>query len=434
MTKRCVLLVLSCCLLLPIFFGARASAAEEVPSLAPLARGLAGALAVDTFRQGLAEELTASPYVEGRIPLKRLLARESELREELLWGRELAPWTKLEETLPELELYFPIDAHRDGWAGDATIQVAVPIGGSERYRVYELDGSEHVIDGSEAPRVPTLVLAPSEIDFDDPDTALVGGARTGAALLRQVEPTPDARNGAPLVLKEAIVTKSSGVDNSRHTYLTAFRITNWHEPAIRGDMEIEVFGSLDGSYSECHRYTDIEPGTTYYLPAPGSSGDDKIAYAVPTGTNTVDVKAYEDDDTGCSIRSGDDYVGEANLQITQYGTLYGTSNNEASVRVETQSTTCGDSLCQGDESRGNCCGDCASCGDGVCSSCENGSSCSADCYTCGNGLCERTKGESEWNCSLDCDSCGNGICEPNLGESEFSCNQDCCGSAIICPE
>lgn len=401
-----------------------------------LAKSLAKALESPAFRAGIAEELSQSPYVEGRIPLKRLMGGNAEIREELLGESALdQSWEKVAKLLPELELYFPFVHHRQAWAGEAEIQVAVPAESADIYRIHAIDGSTWSVRGPNPPAVPTLLLAPSEIDYDDEESALAGRARTGAYLSQRAlelglfleQSRVEKRSFSPLTF----VTAESGfVDPSRHTYLTYFRIPDNNDP-WRGSMEIEVFGSVGGSYSGCQRFTDINDDTDYYLPAPGASGSRKIATAVPTSTNTVDVSVYEDDDTGCAIRSGDDYLGVANLQISHFGSIYGTSNGKASVRVGTQNTTCGDSSCGGDENGSNCCTDCASCGNGLCQSpCESSATCRTDCPLCGDGLCGI--GESSW-CCQDCGAyCGNGVCQTDCGESEWTCPTDCGGGGGAC--
>jgi hypothetical protein len=308
-----------------------------------------------------------------------------------------------------------------------------PAGTAGRYVAFAPDGGRASFAGSSPPEAPTLLLAESEIDFDDLPSALEGGERTGASLLRK---GPAHRRGARIEAPAdpppgSVGTKVSGVDTSRHTYVTAFHVDQDFD--TWGSMEIEIFASVDGSYSGCQRFTGIDSLVYYYLPAPGSAGSRKIAYAVPTGSNEVDIAVYEDDDTGCVLKGGDDYVAVATPTINAYG-FFVSDHGWASVRVETESTTCGDSVCEGDESSFNCCADCASCGDGTCQSqCgETGSTCSTDCYTCGNSVCETWKGEDVWNCSQDCGTCGNGWCE--VGENEFSCPPDCCPEQEICPE
>lgn len=395
-----------------------------------LAVGLARALGSDGFRHDLYERMQESRYVEGRVALKRALASEPELRRELLWYADLAEsWEQIARALPELELYFPSEEHRRTWRGDQEIRVAVVTGEEGVFAVHAPDGSRGTFQATNPPETPTLLLARSEIDYDDLESALVGGKRTGGYLRSLVADNPVKSRVAEapgLFTPGQVVAKASGVDSSRHTYITSFTIYQDHDP-WRGSMEIEIFGSIDGSYGTCQRFTGVEEYYPYFLPAAGATGSKKLAYAVPTGTNVLEVEVWEDDDTGCVVKSSDDFVRYHERDITGYGLSID------ALRIETLGTTCGDSLCEGDETRSNCCVDCASCGDGVCGSCESGSSCPADCYVCGNGYCERSKGENEYNCTADCDSCGNGYCEP--GEDYFSCPFDCCEEgARICPE
>jgi hypothetical protein len=416
---------------------------DDVNSIQRLGQGLAKALASPIFRTRIAEEFSKSPYVEGRIPLKRLMASDAEVRQELLRLSALdLSWEELAVLLPELELYFPFAKHREAWAGEAEIQVAVTAEDSDIYQIYATDGSTWSVQRPNPPAVPTLLLGRSEIDYDDKESALVGGVRTGAYLRQRAfelalfpeRARAGKRSASPL--SSVIAESSSELDIDRHTYLTYLSIPEWEDGVFAGDMEIEVFGSVDGSYSWCQRFTDIDKGVAYDLPAPGALGSRKIAYAVPTGANTVDVHVYEDDDTACQVRSDDDDLGIANLQITHFDGIYGTSNGKASVRVGTQNTICGDGSCGGDESRSTCCTDCARCGDGECQFCggESESTCPGDCTRCGNGLCQN--GENTWNCCADCGAfCGNRVCEDSCGESDWTCPTDCveggaCGDGL----
>lgn len=415
----------------------RATSEAEGRMIEALGIALARALDSTAIRQTFHEALATSPFVEDRVALKRLLGTSPELRRDLLAFSDLTvPWKSMVRHLPELELYFPIRAHRAAWTGETAPWVAVPLDEDGLYQAFSADGTTHTFAGTSPPAIPTLLLARAEVDFDDSAVAMKNGARTGAFLRRSSVDVPSKGSGSTpcMTPSEAgpFIVKGSGVDNSRHTYLTFFRINDDHDP-FGGSMEIDVFGSVDGSYSGCQRYSGINEGVSYYLPAPGASGSDKIAFAVPTGTNTVDVKVYEDDDTACVIKSSDDYLGVSNIQISQYNTIWGTSNGKASVRVGTQNTCCGDGTCNGDESFFNCCGDCASCGDGFCQAIcgETGSTCSADCFTCGDGICEESKGENSFDCPEDCETCGNGECEPREGENNANCPQDCCPNGQI---
>jgi mannose/cellobiose epimerase-like protein (N-acyl-D-glucosamine 2-epimerase family) len=71
--------------------------------------------------------------------------------------------------------------------------------------------------------------------------------------------------------------------------------------------------------------------------------------------------------------------------------------------------TCGDGVCNGDETCDSCsqdCGECISCGDGVCNGDETCDSCSIDCgecISCGDGVCNGD--ETCDSCSIDCGEC-----------------------------
>jgi len=70
----------------------------------------------------------------------------------------------------------------------------------------------------------------------------------------------------------------------------------------------------------------------------------------------------------------------------------------------------------------------AVCGDGVCNGNETYGNCKKDC-TCGNGICDgKAKGEDCSTCPKDCATvyqftCGDGVC--NVGETCLTCPQDC---------
>jgi hypothetical protein len=102
----------------------------------------------------------------------------------------------------------------------------------------------------------------------------------------------------------------------------------------------------------------------------------------------------------------------------------------------TQTTQCGDGVCEGAEDETSCPQDChvIECGDGVCEGAEDETSCPQDCLQteCGDGVCEGA--EDETSCPQDCHviECGDGVCEG--AEDETSCPQDClqteCGDGV----
>lgn len=391
--------------------------AETVQIIHGLARGVARALGSAEIRSRLASEIKASPYIEKRIALKRVLAEDKTWRRPILRNAKIGlSWDAMVLRLPELELYFPVEQHRLAWQGEPEVRVAVELEDGA-FIAWHTDGTSTRFDAKAISDVPTLLLGGSEINYDDPETGRIGGSRTGDYLLKQ------QANQVRLVLPPGAgptsSTKAAGglevitqtVSTGQDTYLTYVRVNGQFDSS--GQMELIVKGSINGAYSQCQLFSGINPNTDYYLPAPGASNSRKIALAVPTGTETVNVTVWEDDQPySCTVGSGDTNLGTAMIQSSQFGTIYGTNTNppKASVRVEA-GPHCGNASCETGESQFNCCQDCGStCGDGFCSACENSTTCVYDCPVCGDGIC------------------GNG--------EEFSCFADCpseCPPCIVCP-
>ena len=99
---------------------------------------------------------------------------------------------------------------------------------------------------------------------------------------------------------------------------------------------------------------------------------------------------------------------------------------------------CGDGACEGDEACGSCpddCGECDVCGDGECQAGEDCASCESDCgpcLACGDGECEAGV-EDCATCPDDCPCvCGDGICTAAT-EHCNACPEDCgCGLGEVC--
>jgi len=268
--------------------------------------------------------------VEWRIPFRDILLMEADAPEVLrVFG--LAGLTQAErlseKMLPPLELYFPVAEHRIGWRAEAPIQVAVRIGRGDTYTLYQTDGSTSLTRGSYLPTTATLVLAPSEIDYTDRASALRGGTRTGpgmeaasTVLLSKVGATalpPEPEQPPP-------PPPTGGVSTNRHTHLSYFKTTRYHDVWLGGHDEVEIFGSVNGSYKACTWRTDVQPNRDYYLPLDNPFWD--IATAVPWGTALAYIEAFEDDDGRCVRRPSDDRYGSTFLKIENYGIIVGTSN------------------------------------------------------------------------------------------------------------
>lgn len=402
-------------------------AAEGERMLHQLGRSLAKALEDESLRSRLHKLINETPYIEGRVPLKRLLTDNTELRS-LLLGETAKSWKTASTALPELELYFPDKEHRSAWTGGADVDVAVPIRNGDRYRVYSPGGAVREIRGGKAPATPTLLLGKSEIDYDDLDSALIGGKRTGPYLERLLKEGKVDGNASGCVggkggaagggasaedkLFESLANKAALTNWS--TYVTLFRLKNDFEGWPRGSNELEMFGNVDGVGHDCTRITGIDEDKDYYYAIPA----ERVVKAAPTGTSQANVLIWEDDDDGCHTRSGDDYVGAANQTAAQFTIRQYYTNFDLRLQAK-ENPVCGDFLCEPGESI-SCC-ECSVCGDQFCNSLcgEDRFSCGYDC-TCGDFYCDFN--EDYWSCPNDC-SCGNFTCD--FGEDAFSCPQDC---------
>lgn len=309
--------------------------------LSKVGRGLAVALADPKMRAWIRSRIDASPYVEWRIPFRDLLLHEAELPE-LRRVSELTRLTSVERVrqmgLPPLELYFPIPQHRTGWQASAPVQVAVRIGHSDRYTLYSMDGTASATRGDRVPSIATLVLAPSEIDYSHLPSALRGGSQTGPGMLAQAraqQSGPGATALPPPPEPPPPPPPTGGANSSRHTRLSYFKTTRYHDDWFGGTDEVEIYGSVYGGFNECTWRTEVSPNRDYYMDVAASFST--IATAIPWGTTTVFIDAFEDDDGRCLRRSSDDRYGSTFMTIDQYGRIFGTSNpGHIAVSVESR--------------------------------------------------------------------------------------------------
>jgi hypothetical protein len=241
--------------------------------------------------------------------------------------------------LPELELYMPIPEHLKIWRGGASVQVAVPIKRDEAYVIYSLDGSSRRVRGDYIPFTPTLVLGKSELDYDDQESALKGGSRTGDMMRAAAAIKPQFSLGSSSAL---------GISTAQHTRLAAFYLYYQHDGGLAGSDEVEVFGAMvtwfhvGGQYRECTRATGIEDHTHYTML--DNSGR-TIATAVPTSGSTDDVyiHAYEDDNEGCVFHAGDDdFYGKIDMPRVFFGyniVTYRDSGAKGHIEINVRAST-----------------------------------------------------------------------------------------------
>ena len=125
-------------------------------------------------------------------------------------------------------------------------------------------------------------------------------------------------------------------------------------------------------------------------------------------------------------------AGEYEVQALGQAARFDVGSSKTTTTTPTttkkEEITCGDGVCEGDESKSNCPQDCVECGDGLCEGDEDKDSCPDDCAICGDGVCDAHEVLSlhGTSCPEDCLVCGDGFCDE--GED---CPEDCGSFSIV---
>lgn len=309
-----------------------------------LGKGLAVALADSEVRTWVHSAIRQSPYVEWRIPLREVLLKQGRadvVRKLLIASEFTAAEAKAVGALPELELYFPFPAHRAQWEGGSDIQVAVRVGETESFAIYGPTGGATTVGATTEPKVPTLVLGPSEIDYGDTESALRGGSRTGDGMLS----TP--AEFASLVPSSIFFNAAFGataVDFTKNVAVYAFVIQKRNDDHFFGGDEIAIFGQLEpgARYNECARYNNITR-VDYIYYQNTNLYTNVIATAAPSpGTSErLYVDMWEEDTGDCDGRGvrdvtlGYKYFAREELNYNRYFLRFGDPNviNRSQVAV-----------------------------------------------------------------------------------------------------
>jgi hypothetical protein len=130
-----------------------------------LAQRLALALRRSEVRAALRDALTASPHPEGKVHFQWLaLAEGGRLARELADAAGHRP-TEVDQDLADamsLEVYFPIEAHRDQWDGGPDLLVATAIRDGDTPVAFDPEGRRLLLHPDRPPTLPVLALVPAE--------------------------------------------------------------------------------------------------------------------------------------------------------------------------------------------------------------------------------------------------------------------------------
>ncbi|HEX6643159.1 MAG TPA: hypothetical protein VF037_00685 [Gemmatimonadales bacterium] len=264
------------------------AAAHSDDAREAVARRVARALADSAFRAEVAAALAASPHPEGKVHLGRFLRADQGRAAGALQRHGASP-AELARA-DELELYFPVPAHRAGWNGGAGLLVGTVGDDEDEPVAFDLHGRPQGLRRDAPPAIPVLAVVPMETDFD---------SHRGRVSAAQACQTCDPDGGGSV----------AGL------YLTASHMNESFESWLKGQPEFEVLvlgqkGTTDsltsyqcaGNFAPAPYYFDQNAldwsGSALLMTQAQLDG-----YSAVHPGQAVRLFFMEDDDTPCQIRA-----------------------------------------------------------------------------------------------------------------------------------
>lgn len=252
---------------------ARVASSSASPHRA-LARYLALSLNRPNVRNGLFNAMRQSPVYEGKLLLSHAINGNG-IATALLnamakaGGISKDSIRRLVETAPQMEVYLPVEEHRDMWEGDDTPIVATSLTETGAPYGVDSDGNEVELSADSPPSRPTIALVQAE-SFT-PDGAPKGHMlhRTGGSVESLVTCGPQAlqncgggTGGYGVCEPAPDGPDARGIGIRERTF--CLRHLNSHEPWHKGKPEFFLLlaGTEDtDSFAEMHPRRDIPPNT-----------------------------------------------------------------------------------------------------------------------------------------------------------------------------
>ena len=306
-----------------------ASARSDEAHLEALARRVARALADPAFRGYVKGELDRSTFPEHKVQFQRFLRLNSRqaLRTLAAASNETEQAVAADTAAVQLEMYFPVPAHRAAWSGDANLLVATAREDHEAPIAFDLSGHRQLLDPSRPPAIPVLAIVPVETDFSPAGRAARAACQNPADCTGGGGTTPPPSPTAGL-------------------YLSYAQYSDSFEGWLKGSPEFEI-----------HIMGPVQPGDTTNLASFQCVGEHATApYAWDMNSLTWSgsqllfsnaqmdafnaaypgrafvVFALEDDDTACGIRTDSD---RGNALLKAIGQAYQDYKAAKDVKVLT---------------------------------------------------------------------------------------------------
>jgi len=278
-----------------------------------LARVVASSLQHPEGRVALKQALDASPYREHKLSVRSLVLKHGgSFVDQGAERLSLAPamLRALVDSTVDLEMYMPVDQHREQWTADESLLVAFQLSEQDPVWAFDTSGNLTQLSLEAPPTIPTLVLVGRETDFERD-----GGRVAHAEVDCELDPeacTNDGGGGAG----------GSGTGNiSSLLYAKNIYLENLHEPWTRGDPELEfhvtgiVSGTTVGSVS-----CSSKDGNVLWFPNDtrkswdmnGHFYSDSVLVATPqdlvAGVDSAkSIELWEDDHETCETKDNSDW-------------------------------------------------------------------------------------------------------------------------------
>ena len=271
------------------------------------ARSLALALGhSDALREKVRAAVASSEFPEGKLEFKTLIDDPAfGLRQAIANAAGTSPSRVRSglDSIVGLELYLPVDAHRESWTGGHDLIVASLFRDDPGYSIsaFDLEGKKVHLAMDEVPDRPLLSLVPAETDF----------SRAGTRQAASAAMAPDAGYQAFSGRTSAI----SGVDG---IYMTYSYLPDLHEPVLLGDPEIYVHLAVHNSSTNKMEWTrcagDGQTGA-YLFDQNSNTWSDTVLVATPAAIQYKDFEfhVWEDDWGRCDGTNNLDPKADDNL-------------------------------------------------------------------------------------------------------------------------
>jgi len=322
-----------------------------------LAKLMAKALDDAEVRTNLKRAMRNAPFLEHKLSVGSYLRSQSggRLLSAMASSPDVSPTDVLAllDGIRPMEMYFPVDKHRETWTGDASVVVATLLDDHTIPAGYRTTGAPYAFSSAEtAPTVPVLAIVPVETNFDHPikrsnyrNVDRAGGEAIGSYQRLSGQAAVSSTPCLESVSINSDCTPGGGGGGGGYTspwanrptglYLTKIYIPDDHEGAFKGDPEFETHlqapgadpslaedlwcageraDDVSGSYSVYNQDNALWTGAVMV-----ADSAEQATFVSRYGDASIGmgIISWEDDDTACEIKADEDRFTNMMVSIAQ---------------------------------------------------------------------------------------------------------------------